>query len=487
MDVVKVPFLGGFYETRSRDADTQKAVNVYLETDQTSDRAPAVLYGRPGLTSFYQFLSGPSSTAEVRTMIPIGTGADVFYAVVGDRIYSITTSPQSATLVGTIGTSSGQVGTTSNGDQILIVDGSLGYILTTATNTIAQITDPDFPNGVTNANYMNGFFIVSGDGTGMFYINETPGEGTAWNGLDFASAEGAPDAVIGQAVVQNELWLAGRASTEVWTYTGNADFPFERSSNVMIEHGCEAGATFIKFANTIYWLGRDQYGIGLVWRANGYTPDPISTGPLSRAIQSYTTISDAFAFGFQIQGHSFYVLQFPTEGKTWAYDTATGLWFEWACMDQQTGEDTRWLPNCFCVSGNRLLVGSYNEPHIYTIDPEVYDDNGRLFRRLRRTQTMAADQYRLFFTRLQVDMQTGSGTATGQGSAPELMLRYSIDGGNTWSNYKTASVGLTGQYSARAEFKRLGQGRNRVWEISMTDPVPFAVFGAVADVKKGTT
>jgi len=83
-------------------------------------------------------------------------------------------------------------------------------------------------------------------------------------------------------------------------------------------------------------------------------------------------------------------------------------------------------------------------------------------------------------------METGVGLATGQGSDPVMMMRYSNDGGHTWSNYKTSTIGRTGQYAARAEFRRLGAGRNRIWEISMTDPVKFAVLGGIVDVQKGS-
>ena len=82
-------------------------------------------------------------------------------------------------------------------------------------------------------------------------------------------------------------------------------------------------------------------------------------------------------------------------------------------------------------------------------------------------------------------METGVGLTIGQGSAPLMMLRYSNDGGHTWSNTKTQTVGAVGQYGSRCLFNRLGSGRNRVWEISMTDPVKFAVFGAIVDAEAG--
>jgi len=479
---MKVPFVGPSSTVRSIDADNQRAVNVYLEMDNASPRAPVALYGRPGMVLEYQFLSGQSSTGEVRALFPIEGG---YYVFVSDSVYWIAGGV--ASLVGNIGTSTGRIGLASNGSQIIVVDGALGYVITTATNTIAVISDPDFPNGVTSASFQNGYFVVCGDGTGQFYINETANNGTAWNGLDFANAEGAPDPVIGNLALQNEQWIFGTQTIEIYTFTGNADFPLERSQNTFIEHGCMAAGTISKIDNTAYWLGQDSVGFGTVWRAQGYTPVRISTHAVEKAIQSYANVSDAFAFSFQQEGHLFYVLTFPSANATWVYDVATGLWFEWASTDQQTGQLNRWRANCFCISGQKLLVGDYRSPTIYSLDLNTYKDDTDYITRLRRTQTQSdTEQDRLFFTRLQVDMETGVGLATGQGSDPVMMMRYSNDGGHTWSNYKTSTIGRTGQYAARAEFRRLGAGRNRIWEISMTDPVKFAVLGGIVDVQKGT-
>jgi hypothetical protein len=128
------------------------------------------------------------------------------------------------------------------------------------------------------------------------------------------------------------------------------------------------------------------------------------------------------------------------------------------------------------------LVGDWETGEVFALDLDTYTDNSAPILRLRAAQTAEDKQDRLFFSSLQVDMETGVGTPTGQGLNPQLVLRWSNDGGHTWSNEKMVSIGKTGEYSARAKFNRLGHGRNRVWEISMTDPVKFSIFGAVAEV-----
>ena len=269
MSKARVPFVGPAYEARSLNADAQRAVNCYLEMDNASPRAPIALYGTPGLV---RRLTLP--TYPVRGCINGGTYS---YWIAGNTVYKVDSS-YAYTALGTIGTNSGELGLASNGAQVLIVDGSAGYLINLTTFALSTITDADFPNGVKRCTYQDGYFIVSAkDGSPSFWINQTAYDGATWDALDFASAEGAPDNTIGIISDHRELWLFGDLSAEVWVNTGSSDFPFQRSGNTFIEHGCAAGGTVAKADNTVFWLGADDKGHGIVWRANGYTPMRIST------------------------------------------------------------------------------------------------------------------------------------------------------------------------------------------------------------------
>lgn len=472
----KLPFVGPAYQARSINADAQQAVNCYLEMDSASPRAPVALYGTPGTVRQLTLPAGP-----VRAGIVAGGHA---WWLAGNTVYRVDAS-NVVTAVGSIGTASGEVGISSNGAQILIVDGVAGWIVTVATATIAKIVAEGFPNGVTRCTYQDGYFLVAGlAGSQSFWCNTTPYDGAAWDALDYASAEGAPDGTTGIISDHRELWLFGPQSAEVWVNTGGTDFPFSRSGNAFIEHGCAAAGTIAKADNTVFWLGQDDRGAGIVWRASGYTPTRISTHALETALAGYT-LSDAFAMVYQQEGHVFYVLTFPTSGKTWVYDAAVQQWHERAWLNPATGALGRWRANCCIFFGGKTLVGDYESGKVYALDLDVYTDDGGPILRRRRTTTTEAMQQRVFYGGLQVDMETGVGTSTPKTANPLLMMRYSSDGGHTWSNERTASIGRVGEYGARARFSRLGAGRNRVWEISMTDPVKFAVLGAAVDIEQG--
>jgi hypothetical protein len=68
---------------------------------------------------------------------------------------------------------------------------------------------------------------------------------------------------------------------------------------------------------------------------------------------------------------------------------------------------------------------------------------------------------------------------------PKLMLRWSDDGGHTWSNEITTSIGKVGEFSSRVVFRRLGRSRDRVYELKITDPVKVRFISALIDVTPG--
>jgi hypothetical protein len=472
---MKIPFVGASATARSLNANAERSVNCFLEMDNGNPRAPIALYGTPGMV-----LRATLGTAPVRGALVCGSYA---YWVAGNTVYRMDTA-YAVTTLGTIGTSSGRVGLAQNGAEVLIVDGAAGWIATSS--ALTQITDVDFPAGVTKAACQDGYFLVNGDGTGRTYWNETPNTGSAWNGLDFGTAEGSPDASVGILSDHRELWIFGTQSAEIWVNTGDADALFQRSGNTFIEQGTVSGDTAQAMNNTVYWLGKGRDGQGIVFRAEGYQPRRISTHALEHAILGYSTIADAFAFCFQMAGHSFYALSFPTADTTWLYDAATEQWVEWLWRDPADSALHRHRANCAVFFNGQHLVGDWETGEVYGLDLDTYTDAGDPIKRIRATQTTIAAK-RLFFGQLTVDMETGVGLTSGQGSAPLLMLRYSSDGGHTWSNEKTASIGAIGNYGARVRFGPSGSARGgRVWEISCTDPVRFAVFGADVDVEAGT-
>jgi hypothetical protein len=369
-----------------------------------------------------------------------------------------------------------------NGTQIFLACNPDGFIYNEVTNVFAKITDPDFPGAVT-VGYLDGYFVFNEPNSQKVWVTELL-DGTSVDPLDFASAEGSPDGLVAINVDHREAWLFGTDSIEVWYDAGLADFPLTRIQGAFNEIGCVSAFSIAKLDNALFWLGTDARGQGIVYRANGYTGVRVSTHAIEYAIAQYGNISDAVAYTYQQEGHAFYVLTFPTGNATWVYDVSTQAWHERAGWDTSLGQFTRHRSNCQCNFGGNIVVGDYQNGNIYTLDLEVYSDNGGIQKWLRSWRALPTGQNNLKRTAqhsLQLDCESGTGLVTGQGSDPEIMLRFSDDGGHTWSNEHLSKMGKIGEYYRRVFWRRLGMTlklRDRVYEISQTDPVKAVIMGA---------
>ena len=234
--------------------------------------------------------------------------------------------------------------------------------------------------------------------------------------------------------------------------------------------------------NQIYWLGQDERGTGIVYAMSGYVPARISTHAVEWQIQQYADISDATSYTYQQDGHQFYVLNFPSADTTWVFDVATGVWHERA--EFSNGAFARHRANNKCVFANEVVVGDFENGNIYTLDLDIYADNGatqKWLRSWRALPTGENDFNRTAQHALQLNCEAGVGLNAGQGSDPQAMLRWSDDGGHTWSNEHWRSMGVIGKYGFRTIWRRLGMTtklRDRVYEVSGTDPVKIAIMGA---------
>lgn len=474
---MQIPFIGAAYEARSSNFDAQRCVNLYPElappqpaTGVPAAKNVAMLVGTPGL-SLWTTLPG---TGAVRALYR--TTNNLLVAVQGSSVYLVDSS-KTATYAGNLTSSSGPVSIIDNGTYAALADGNNAWsLLLTAGSTISSL-------GVTAGmvTYIDGYFIFNQPGTEQFFISSL--DSITLPGADYASAEGWPDNLVALIADHRELWLFGDQTTEVWFDSGDVNFPFARIDGAFMEVGCAAPFSVSKIDNSIYWLGKDQRGQGTVWRANGYTPVRISTHAIESQIASYATISDAQAFSYQQAGHVFYVLTFPTADRTWAYDVASGMWHERAWHDSN-GAPHRHLANCFANFSGKLLVGDYRNGKIYALDLDTFTDNGDAIHRIRAAQHISDPDYRwMLWASLQVDLQGGVGLVSGQGSDPQAMLQWSDDGGHTWSNEHWATMGKLGKYANRTIWRRLGKSRDRVFRLTITDPVRVILIGASANVR----
>ena len=473
---MNTPILGSSYVARSVNAADSRMVNLFPEIVPEGGKEPAFLQRAPGLTHLLTLGLGID---EVRGLWAY---RGFMYAVCGNKLYKIDPA-YAVTELGTIA-GTGPVSMADNGTQLFIAANGPGYIYNATTNVFAPITDPDF-TGAGTVTYLDGYFVYNEPNSQLIWVTQLL-DGTSVDPLDFASAEGDPDDVVGLIADHRELWVFGVNSVEVWYNSGATDFPLQRIQGAFNEIGCAAPYSIAKMDNGLFWLGKDARGQGMVYRANGYTGQRISTHAVEWQIQQYSDMSDAIGYTYQQDGHSFYVLVFPSADTTWVYDVATQAWHERAGWDN--GNWTRHRGNCQVFFNGETILGDFENGKLYTLNLDVYADDNRPQRWLRSWRALPPGANNLKRTAqhaLQLDCQTGVGLNVGQGSNPAVMLRWSDDGGHTWSYEHWRTMGKIGQFGYRTLWRRLGMTdklRDRVYEVSGTDPVKLFIMGAELEV-----
>ena len=528
-----------------------------------------------------------SIRGEFRIDTPNGTRA---FAVASSNLLEIFANGTSA-FIGTVGNDGFLVSFAGSAQQLLLASAGTAYVYDLNANTFAAIPGATFSGPVSLVGYCDGFFLALIASSNTFYVSGVL-DANDWttNGASLVSV--FPDNLLGMLVDHREVWFWSATRAVVYYDSGNV-FPFDVVAGGFIEQGLAARFSTAKLDNTIFWLGADDRGNAVVWRAQGYTPARVSNHAIEHAMQGYARIDDAIAFSFQMEGHYFYQLYFPTANATWRYDTAINMWHEVGYWNLATGTFIAHKSQVHVFVFGKHLVGDWGSDTIYEMAIPFYsngvwlfaDDDGNPIRRVRRLPHLSRDQKLQAHHQLQVYLESGLGptpplpsteapitlyladpngivwalgvtdagdlttvagtnppgfifindtTGTtswqvqvdaagvlstipiGLGSYPQsyllssgavrwimqvdnvgvlltsfrenvsrppmINLRWSDDGAHSFSNEYAMSMGNTGEFSNRVMWRRLGRSRDRVYEVSGSDPVPYRLISAFLEV-----
>lgn len=462
---MKIPFASMSYRSESLPLSAQRTVNLYPEIMPGNSKAIVALFGIPGLKLHTSLGIGP-----IRGQIEMDGS---LYVVSGPSLFKLESNGDSVNLGGIAGTSMVQMA--HNGTQIAILAGTESDNLYIATaSTLTQVTDADYP-GATSVVFLDGYFVFTRTDTGQFFISASY-DGTDYDALDFATAEGDPDNLIAAVVDHRELWLFGPKTIEIWYNSGSADFPFERASGAFIERGTVARDSIAKLDNSLFWVGDDR----IVYRADGYSPQRVSTHAIEHVLNQAPGLGDLVAFAYTQKGHAFYVIKKPDEW-TFVYDVATGLWHE-----RESHNRLDYRVSTFAKAFNLLLVGDDSNGNIYELDLETYTENGDTIISTATAPPLWAETETATANSLILDFEAGVGLTTGQGSDPYVFLDWSDDGGHTYKNQIWRKIGKIGKYKKRARWTRMGQFRQRVYRVGISDPVKRVISStAYAEIEGG--
>lgn len=463
---MKIPFAVQSYRSQSLPVSAQRCVNMYAEKQPPDAKTDVAVFGCPGIVEFTSCGDGP-----IRGMHKMG---GVPYVVSGDTLYSFS-STGVATAIGGAIAGTGVVGMDDNGSQLVITNGTNGYLYS-ATLGFLLISDPDF-NAAETVQFFDQKFYYDWKGTNKFFGSDTL-DGTSYNGLVFATAETRPDNVLATVLNKQMLLVFGETSIEPWQDVGAANFPLERVPGVVIERGLAAPHATSKEDNSVFFLGEDRR----YYRLDGLTPVGVSTPALEAEWQTYDTVSDCYCFSYPWAGHKFVVVHFPSANKTFAFDVSTGLWHERESWDMNGRSLGRWMGNCHLSCFDKEFIGDAYSGKIGYLSASTYEEFGNQTQALTTSPPIHADRKRLFIPRFEMDIEAGVGITSGQGSDPQWMMRYSKDGGRTYSLRQIwKSAGAIGRYRTRLRWLRLGQSREWVFELTCSDPVKRTIIAALGD------
>lgn len=459
---MEIQFAVQSYKSNSLPISSQRCVNAYAETQPRSAKTRTAVFGAPGVSLFATCGNGP-----IRGGIEVSGTA---YFVSGNELWTVDTDGN-AQLRGSGIAGLNQVAIDASDEEIVIVNGTNGYVYDIAAATLAQISDGDF-NAANTVTVVNSLFVYDWKNTNKFFVSEVLDAGNI-DALKFASAESSPDGVVAVRNRNGLLMVFGAKTIEPWDHTGASDFPFSRIKGGTIDRGITAPLAIVNEDSSLFFLGNDK----VFYRLNGLQLIRISTHALEKEWQGYETTADAFCFKVPIDGHKFIYLTFPTENTTWGYDIATGLWHERVSWDA-TGMEVRWRVNCAVEAYNKILVGDQRSGRIGTLDPAIYTEFGDPIVMTLVSPPVFQDGRFMAVPCFELDMETGVGLTTGQGSDPKVMLEYSTDGGRSYTDPQHwRTMGKIGATQTRLQWRELGSGYHYTFRLSISDPVKRVVHG----------
>lgn len=464
--IEEIPLFGLGFQGKSPNVTANKLINAYYQFEKQQDRTKVSIYGTPGLTLF-----ADKGDTPWRGLRPFPKNS-LLYGVHRNTFYDINNAGV-ITARGTIGTSSGRVDISDNGTEISVVDGAEIYVYNTSTpaTPIAAVADVDRPISPNTCTFQGGRILTDENGTGQFKGSDLYAA-TIWQGLNFATAESHPDNVIRIINVAGTIVLFGEFLTEFWSNIGGSGFPYAKIPGTDIEYGLAARWSVAKFIGTYAFLAKNREGQVIVAMLRGYGFQKISNEELDHVINKYPSHADATGYGYMLGGHPMYQLNFPGQGTSFLYDGSTQYWSE---LKSGTGRHRGEIAEEFL---GKIIIADYENGKLYRQDIDNFTDNDAPIITTLRGRHIFESKKMVRLGRIELGIEAGVGTATGQGVDPQAMLKLSKDGGHTFGTERFAPMGKVGEYKRRCMWRRNGRGRDIVPEVSISDPVKRVITEA---------
>jgi len=463
--MAKLP-LGG----KNTDYDSKNSrgnlINMIAEAD--NDQNYRTIKRCDGLTSF--------STGAGATRSNILVNGGYAYFISGSFLYRVDTLGVASSLGSVGGAGEGQIleNSVPGNNQILVLNGSgAGYIYNNA--GLVAITDSDFFPTTSGTVLAERFWFVR-DGTNEFFGSDIS-DGFSYDPLTFASAEESPDLCVAIVTKKSSLWVGGTDTLEFWQSFTDTILPVRKVRGATIERGIRSRASLAEIDDIFIFLADDL----TVRMVGGNSETMISDldfnlkvrGNGTATMPGFTTTDDAIGFIVDSPTHKIYYLTFPAEGYTWGYDLKTRL-----SHTRKSEGLGYWRGKYSAKFGGKIIMGDYLSSDIWTLDPDAKTEGAAILRAQLTTPGISFD-HDVTIPLIELDMEVGQ--IEDPSVSPQMMVRYTRDGGYSWINHSSIPLGDMGNYRKRVTLRRFGRlvrHKDFQLELTVTDGVRVQFYGA---------
>ncbi len=465
MPWVDLPVKGGTY--KNIDEEALNAVGSSLLDGYLDEFGNVV--SRPGLVEFCDLGTGEPVDGlfwwPVQKVGIAVSGKKVFKLTDRNGNYTDVTGDAPGKLIRPTFADFGSALCLANGGQILKL---------TPSGTTEALTDVDAPTAVNFIDVLDKYLFAAEKDTAIVWFSEVA-DPDSWSG-DYFEPESKPDNVDALLAEFGEVFTFGRESTQ--RHYNDGTTPWANDKQGETGRGWSAPYSIVAADNGFFGLDEDRQVVKL----QGTVPQIVSPA-VNAYIQSFETVSDARGDHVIINGRPFYILSFPTEGKTLVFNytlpgdvPATWLgWSEWTRFNPLTAEHEAFLGNCHAYSDlwNLNLVGDRRTGKIWKFDGSATTDGGGTIRTVRRTGFIDHGKYGYKRSRsLRVRIKR-----TQQGG--KLLVRWRDNAQeNAWTSFREISLGGSGDLEQMVTIHQLGRYQTRQWEFVMADNSQLILMGA---------
>jgi hypothetical protein len=272
----------------------------------------------------------------------------------------------------------------ATGSRILTIDSASQITMTenatasgsvTITRThMAKIIDADFPSTATGAFVELDGYIFIGTSTGRIY-NSDLNSITSWGSLSWIAVNMQADGAVALAKFKNQIVAFGRNHIEFFYNAGNpSGSPLGRTEQAMIRIGSYNTDNIVMFRDKIFFIGQDTgYENSGVWMLDGFTPQRLSSIPLTRMLSQNNVTLNAEQIHLSAYEH---------QGKQFVYfgmGNASNLIADYLyCLESKEWVEAGYPYLMKFSEGLNAIAINSTSGIIYTADPltPTYQDVG---------------------------------------------------------------------------------------------------------------